>query len=171
MLYETMFRGYDAVLGRFHQVDPLTSASMQFSPYAFAFNNPVFYNAPAGAYPANTYVPQTWDPMAMGPGSGGDAVFEPLMQTFGPLHFGQHFYCAGSAHAWFRQYASVERNARVMSQSQFNSCYNIHTDADRGDVASRSFSPASESGEFAGAIQKFIGGSVSPNGQYLEIPL
>jgi len=95
-----MFRGYDAALGRFHQVDPLASASMQFSPYAFAFNDPVFHNDPNGAYPENTYSPM---PYSYDSGSGGGATgFGP---DFGPLQFGQHFYGAGSVHDWFSQYA------------------------------------------------------------------
>jgi RHS repeat-associated protein len=42
--YETFFRGYDAALGRFMQVDPLASLFSSSSPYNFANNNPVLFN-------------------------------------------------------------------------------------------------------------------------------
>ena len=49
--YETFFRGYDPVLGRFMQADPLAYASSSHTPYSYAFNDPVFYNDPMGDYP------------------------------------------------------------------------------------------------------------------------
>lgn len=42
--YETFFRGYDAALGRFMQVDPLASSFSSSSPYHYAYNNPVLFN-------------------------------------------------------------------------------------------------------------------------------
>jgi RHS repeat-associated protein len=47
--YETMFRGYDAALGRFLQVDPHAVSYESWSPYNYAFNDPVFWNDPTGA--------------------------------------------------------------------------------------------------------------------------
>jgi RHS repeat-associated protein len=47
--YETMFRDYDPVLGRFMQVDPLAAKYDNWSPYHYAFNDPVFWNDPSGA--------------------------------------------------------------------------------------------------------------------------
>ena len=40
-LYETYFRSYDPQLGRFGQPDPLAPFMMEWSPYCFAFDNPV----------------------------------------------------------------------------------------------------------------------------------
>jgi RHS repeat-associated protein len=47
-LIETSFRGYDPILGRFNQVDPLASLSSNYSPYSYASNNPVLWNDPTG---------------------------------------------------------------------------------------------------------------------------
>ena len=52
--YETFFRGYDPVLGRFNQIDPMAHASSSFTPYNYAFNDPVFFNDPNGDYPPGT---------------------------------------------------------------------------------------------------------------------
>ena len=46
--YETDFRPYDEVLGRFRSVDLLTSKYPSISGYGFAFNNPVNFNDPTG---------------------------------------------------------------------------------------------------------------------------
>lgn len=46
--YETMYRGYDATLGRFMQVDPLAHIDHSFSPFAYAGNNPILFNDPTG---------------------------------------------------------------------------------------------------------------------------
>jgi RHS repeat-associated protein len=67
--YETFFRGYDATLGRFLQVDPLAHQASSFTPYNYAFNNPVMFNDPMGDYPS--WVPQTWDDAARWKAGGG----------------------------------------------------------------------------------------------------
>jgi RHS repeat-associated protein len=46
--YETFFRGYDAALGRFMQVDPLALLDHSTSPFVYAGNSPVFFNDPTG---------------------------------------------------------------------------------------------------------------------------
>ncbi|MFD1002921.1 DUF6443 domain-containing protein [Ohtaekwangia kribbensis] len=46
--YETMYRGYDATLGRFMQVDPLAHVDHSVSPFAYAGNNPILFNDPTG---------------------------------------------------------------------------------------------------------------------------
>lgn len=46
--YDTPFRGYDASLGRFMQIDPLAVMSHGESPYGYASNNPVLFNDPTG---------------------------------------------------------------------------------------------------------------------------
>ena len=49
-LYETFARGYDPATGRFIQIDPLGELIEQIdkTPYAFAWNNPVFWSDPSG---------------------------------------------------------------------------------------------------------------------------
>jgi RHS repeat-associated protein len=54
--YETFFRGYDAALGRFLQVDPLAHMSGGHSPYTYAFNDPVLFNDPMGDYPREVQI-------------------------------------------------------------------------------------------------------------------
>jgi RHS repeat-associated protein len=47
-LYETPYRGYDPQIGRFWQMDPLAELFGSWSPYAFAYNNPMLLNDPLG---------------------------------------------------------------------------------------------------------------------------
>ena len=55
--YSTFFREYDAVIGRFNGVDPVSEMTDEISTYAYADNNPVMMNDPLGA-------------VANGPGKG-----------------------------------------------------------------------------------------------------
>jgi len=50
-LYETDFRSYDPQIGRFMQIDPLGELFKNWSPYNFAFDNPVALNDPSGLAP------------------------------------------------------------------------------------------------------------------------
>ena len=50
-LYEMDWRGYDASLGRFMQIDQLTELIKRHSPYNFSFNNPIFFSDPSGMMP------------------------------------------------------------------------------------------------------------------------
>jgi RHS repeat-associated protein len=54
-LYETPFRRYDPQIGRFHQIDGLAQISFDYSPYAFANNNPVLLNDPLGLLSDSTH--------------------------------------------------------------------------------------------------------------------
>ena len=44
------FRNYDPAIGRFHSADPLTESAPGWSPYRFAFDNPVAFNDPTGLW-------------------------------------------------------------------------------------------------------------------------
>jgi RHS repeat-associated protein len=47
--YETAFRGYDAALGSFMQIDPLATRYASYSGYHYSYNNPIMFNDPTGA--------------------------------------------------------------------------------------------------------------------------
>ena len=46
--YETDFRSYDPLLGRFLQIDELADFNVDYSPYTFADDNPILMNDPLG---------------------------------------------------------------------------------------------------------------------------
>jgi RHS repeat-associated protein len=48
-MYETQFRGYDPQIGRFSQIDPIAPIFDSWSPYQFAYDNPISYLDPFGA--------------------------------------------------------------------------------------------------------------------------
>ncbi|NQX41281.1 RHS repeat-associated core domain-containing protein [Pedobacter steynii] len=50
-LYNTFFRQYDPVLGRFNGIDPEAIKYSEFSAYQFVFNNPISFSDPSGADP------------------------------------------------------------------------------------------------------------------------
>lgn len=47
-IYEMAYRGYEASLGQFMQIDPLAELFESYDPYHFGFNNPTLYNDPLG---------------------------------------------------------------------------------------------------------------------------
>ncbi|MEP4091040.1 DUF6443 domain-containing protein, partial [Reichenbachiella sp.] len=49
--YETFYRHYDPVLGRFNAIDPLASSMASWTPYHYGFDNPIMYNDPLGDRP------------------------------------------------------------------------------------------------------------------------
>jgi RHS repeat-associated protein len=53
-LYSTEFRKYDPQIGRFNQIDGMSFLSVDYSPYAFANNNPVLLNDPLGLFADST---------------------------------------------------------------------------------------------------------------------
>ena len=48
--YTTDFRQYDGRLGRWFTIDPMYSEASSWTPYRFAFNNPLIYHDPSGDY-------------------------------------------------------------------------------------------------------------------------
>ncbi|WP_276089287.1 DUF6443 domain-containing protein [Pedobacter sp. JY14-1] len=50
-LYNTFFRNYDPVLGRFNGVDPMADKYTDYTVYNYAFNNPISLTDPSGAAP------------------------------------------------------------------------------------------------------------------------
>jgi RHS repeat-associated protein len=56
-LYETNFRSLDPQIGRFHQVDPMSDAFEDFTPYSYANNNPILLNDPFGLASDTTILP------------------------------------------------------------------------------------------------------------------
>nr|WP_262895354.1 RHS repeat-associated core domain-containing protein [Penaeicola halotolerans] len=50
-VYETEYRLYDQQIGRFLSVDPLADQFLSWTPYHYAYNNPIFWNDPTGAAP------------------------------------------------------------------------------------------------------------------------
>lgn len=88
--YETFFMGYDAALGRFMQVDPLASVSSSYSPYHYAYNNPVLFNDPLGDRPEEVMR----DLEKYGGGGHSYQMYDysdSWGQGFGNNQYGQHF--------------------------------------------------------------------------------
>jgi RHS repeat-associated protein len=66
-LYATDYRSYDPQIGRFHQLDPLADEDNDWSPFVFAYNNPILINDPLGlqgdsTQPAPTPLPAGFAP-------------------------------------------------------------------------------------------------------------
>jgi len=112
-VYETFFRGYDATVGRFMQVDPYAAMMGSVSSYSYAFNNPVSLNDPMGAYPS-----------AINPFDYGTGYVNNY-----PIGRG-----GGRDIDWASNYRDGQVNAAIMSASQFNNHYS--TDFTSSQVSS-----------------------------------
>ncbi len=50
--YEMFFREYDPAIGRMNAVDPMANKYSSLTPYNYSYNNPIVFNDPSGADPA-----------------------------------------------------------------------------------------------------------------------
>jgi RHS repeat-associated protein len=133
--YETFYRGYDASLGRFLQVDPEATRYADFSTYHYAGNNPVLLNDPSGA----TYADDMWQEFQAGPDfdpretqDGGSQGWG--HSTNGYADFPNSFYGSsrglvgpGSGNHWSNSadFSSPTRDHFLLSSSDFESKYGV----------------------------------------------
>lgn len=54
------YRQYDNALGRFNSIDALAETSYSFTPYAFSYNNPVYWADPTGLL-SQAFINSLWD--------------------------------------------------------------------------------------------------------------
>ena len=77
--YEMAFRGYDASIGRFMQVDPLVNVMPGISPYHFGYNNPISYNDPLGLQGEKSATEEAYEWFANSSPGGPSALQQQMM--------------------------------------------------------------------------------------------
>ncbi len=85
-LYDLAYRNYDPAIGRFQQVDPLTSQYHSYSSYNYALNNPVMMNDPSGAKADDPWATMTGVDKTL----GRLQAWSDFMDNFSPFYSGSH---------------------------------------------------------------------------------
>lgn len=102
--YETHFRNYDPVLGRFMSVDPLATKYSSYSGYHYSFNSPVLFNDPLGAEsgPSGPSLPETF------PGPSGYTDGNGNFHWYDQTGDGQSYAHLGMGHL-YSEYQQIAR--------------------------------------------------------------
>lgn len=102
--YETPFRQYDPALGRFTGIDALASSFSSWTPYQFAYNDPIAFNDPTGLQNQSGLM---GDMYGNGREELGQSQYGVRQADYGSFGHGAYW------------------NAAFMSFSQWNSTYGI----------------------------------------------
>ncbi|MEO0553344.1 MAG: DUF6443 domain-containing protein, partial [Bacteroidota bacterium] len=103
--YETPFRQYDPALGRFTGIDALASSFSSWTPYQFAYNDPIAFNDPTGLQNQSGLM---GDMYGNGREELGQSQYGVRQADYGSFGHGAYW------------------NAAFMSFSRFNSTYGIN---------------------------------------------
>lgn len=98
-LYETAHRLYDPQIGRFTQIDGIAEAFDEWSPYTFAFNNPILLNDPTGLGPDTSILPEVVVP--------GKKLDTENGQVYAPLNWYDYILTG-----WGREWNGYEVNTK-----------------------------------------------------------
>ena len=131
--YETPFRQYDPALGRFTGIDALASSFSSWTPYQFAYNDPIAFNDPTGLQNQSGLMGDMYGELGNSPYGVRQADYGQGIRSRGPYAG----YGVGSGYHWSDQYRSVEGNLDLMSTSTFRGFYGIDgmSDSELADFA------------------------------------
>ncbi|MEM9859947.1 MAG: RHS repeat-associated core domain-containing protein [Bacteroidota bacterium] len=131
--YETPFRQYDPALGRFTGIDALASSFSSWTPYQFAYNDPIAFNDPTGLQNQSGLMGDMYGELGHSPYGVRQADYGQGIRSRGPYAG----YGVGSGYHWSDQYRSVEGNLDLMSTSTFRGFYGIDgmSDSELADFA------------------------------------